>query len=247
MRNRFLLLFCIVSPFLLSLCSTGRRLAVPSSIEVHGERYCIDTLRARWLRIGDAPECTYLYFRNMRDSIVDTRKAYYVIGPEKKLTGLLKRDIVDGRVEEYYEDMEWWYYRGDAALFFPPDIGQRLHFLWEDLSPEIRRRMVENDTHFDIQLLVDNNGMILEASQRVFMYPHPLQLDEKLLDFCSRLDVALKNGAVILDASWMKENDIPHAPKRMLLYVTEDGISDGRRELKQVLLEREQEKIRNKN
>ena len=107
--------------------------------------------------------------------------------------------------------------------------------------------MVENDTHFDIQLLVDNNGMILEASQRVFMYPHPLQLDEKLLDFCSRLDVALKNGAVILDASWMKENDIPHAPKRMLLYVTEDGISDGRRELKQVLLEREQEKIRNKN
>ena len=124
-------MFCIVSPFLLSLCSTGRRLAVPSSIEVHGERYCIDTLRARWLRIGDAPECTYLYFRNMRDSIVDTRKAYYVIGPEKKLTGLLKRDIVDGRVEEYYEDMEWWYYRGDAALFFPPDIGQRLHFLWE--------------------------------------------------------------------------------------------------------------------
>ena len=58
----------------------GRRLAVPSSIEVHGERYCIDTLRARWLRIGDAPECTYLYFRKATavTGVIDAKSGYVI-------------------------------------------------------------------------------------------------------------------------------------------------------------------------
>lgn len=210
----------LLLPLFLS-CGVGRRLTVPSRVAIGNERYYVDTVKQRWGRFGDAPERTCLHFRNVRDTIVGTAKSFFPI--RKDTHDVLVRDSKENIIAEYRIGSPAGY--GDMILYGQSDtlVSQVLYALRDELSPLQRRRMTDNLTLFCVELLVGSNGLVLESCQHVFM--DNLRIDKEMLDFCAKLDKAVKNASVLYKGSiWMLENEVPYAPTRIKLMMTEDGL-----------------------
>ena len=220
MMNRcVILLGLLLSSFLLS-CSVGRRLTIPSEVSIGNVRYCVDTLQERWGRAPDAPDFTCLYFRNVHDTIVGTDKARVIIWDAY--------DIVVPDSIEYINpecfDINPFLYEDVTLLSEMEAVTEQiLHGFKDNLSPEARKRMTDNLLYFCIELLVGDNGMILESCQYVFM--DSLRIDQELLNLCAKVDKAIKSAPVIYKGiTWMRKYDIPYAPTRLLLMMTADGL-----------------------
>ena len=186
------------------------------------ERYHVDTVRQRWLRLGDAPECTCLYFKNVRDKIIDTEKACVV---SDGAYDVIIRDRRSKEILEEYSEIHPIFY-ADVTLrdeLTDTLVNQVLSGLKDELSPSARRRMANDHAVFSIDLLVGNDGLVRESSLYVFM--DSLRRDRELLEFCAKVDKAFKEGSLFFKGSiWMKVNDIPHGQIRLRLIMTEDGL-----------------------
>lgn len=220
--NKILFIVCLLLSPLFMSCGVVRTLAIPSSVVIGNERYYVDTLKQRWGRYGDAPERTCLYFRNKYDTLVGTERARVIRKDASDY--LIRRDIVNNQIVEEYLEVNPYYYSENTLEEIPDSVLCRvLSVLSDELSPRQRKRMTENLTLFCVELLVGSNGLIQESCQYVFM--DSLRIDKEMLNFCARLDKAVKNASVFFEGSiWMRENDIPYGPTRISLMVTEDGL-----------------------
>ena len=221
MNKLLFLTGALLLPLFLS-CGVGRKLTVPSEVAIGNERYHVDTVKQRWGRFGGAPERTCLHFRNVRDTIVGTEKARVI--REGVSDHLIRRDTIDNKIVEEYLVINPYYYSENTLEAIPDSVlNQALYTLNGELSTTLRRRMIDNLTLFCVELLVGSNGLILESCQYVFM--DTLRIDKEVLDFCAKLDSAVKNASIFYKGSiWMQENDIPYGPTRIKLMMTEDGL-----------------------
>lgn len=212
----------LLLPLLLS-CSAGRIGTLPSEVTIGNERYHVDTLKQRWGRVGDGPERTCLHFRNARNSIVGTQKAYIVCNDAHDV---VVRDSSNRIIAEYY-NVHPYYYAEDTMLEEMPNAAlyQALNALSDGVSPATRKRMAENHTLFCVELLVGKDGYVLESCQYIFM--DSLKINKELLDFCAKVDHAFNHFSYRFNGSiWMKENNIPYGPIRTIFMMTEEGAVD---------------------
>lgn len=221
--NKILLAFVVLAFSLTLSCSVSRPLRLPSAVEIGDERYYVDTLRQRWGRFGDAPYVTGLFFRNERDTIIDTPKAFVDTRGAKDV---IVRDSSDNIVAEYYADcIHPIYYAEDVLDRIPdPVLNQMCFTINGVLSPSLCKQMTDSHTLFSIEILVGGNGLILESSQYIFM--DYLRYDKEMLDLCTKVDKAIKSAPIYFPGSiWMRENGIPHGKIRFFLIMTEDGLA----------------------
>ena len=221
MNKPMILIGILLLPLLLS-CSAGRIGAIPSEVTIGNERYHVDTLKQRWGRYGDAPEVTCLFFSNVRDTIVGTEKRFVV---RYDTHDVVIRDSSNHIIAEY-SNIHPFYYGDDLLLTetMPETLNnQVVYALKDELSPRQRKQMADNLTLFCVELLVGSNGLILEACQYIYM--DSIRVDKQLLNFCAKLDQAVKNASVYYEGSiWMRENDIPYGPTRTKFIMTENGL-----------------------
>lgn len=221
-----ILIGILLLPLLLS-CSSARIGTIPSEVTIGNERYHVDTLkqRGRGRSSPGMPEVTCLFFRNERDTIVGTDRARVIIHDPTPY--LIRRDTVDNVIIEELIEIFNTYSYGDVVLLPIPDTltYQVLYTLKDELSPRQRKRMADNHTLFYVELLVGSNGSILEACQYIYM--DSIRVDKQLLNFCAKLDQAIKKTSVFFPGStWMLENNIPYGPTRTHFIMTENGLVD---------------------
>ena len=220
MNKPMILIGILLLPLLLS-CSSARIGTIPSEVTIGNERYHVDTLKQRWGRGGDGPERTCLHFRNVRNSIVGTQKAYIVCNDAHDV---VIRDSSNRIIAEYY-NVHPYYYAEDTMLEEMPNAAlyQALNALSDGVSPATRKRMAENHTLFCVELLVGKDGYVLESCQYIFM--DSLKINKELLDFCAKVDHAFNHFPYRFNGSiWMKENNIPYGPIRTIFMMTEEGV-----------------------
>lgn len=213
------LLAVLLSPLFLS-CG----MVVPSEIAIRNERYYVDTLQQRWGRIGNAPKVTCVFFRSAHDTIVGTERARVIRRDANPYFFVRSDTLSNGIIEEEYIEVNSYYYSENTLEDIPDSVlNQVLNALNNKLSPAACKRMADNHTYFCVELLVGEDGYVLESCQYIFM--DNLRIEKELLDFCARIVHAFNSFPYRFNgSSYMKENNIPHGPTRTMFMMTEEGV-----------------------
>lgn len=216
MRRVLLFFFFVVLYSCSSLPHKGIDSLSWKTVKWNGQVYQVDTVRNAFFRLAGREENLHLYFKSISDTIIDTPLCIFPIPVEYKneeiiiVIDTLENGVVEKAVVEADPDPYSYSY---LSLLLDGSYEELTDILSSSFSQKTAKRLSDDHTWIIIDLLVDDNGSVIEASQQI--YSETLIYDKSVLRSFAKLDRTIKESVRFNDDGRFRRLGIPYGWTRL--------------------------------
>lgn len=217
--RRVLLFFIFV---VLYSCSSLPHKGIDSlswkTVKWNGQVYQVDTVRNAFFPLAGREENLHLYFKSISDMIIDTPLCIFPIpvGYKNEVIIIAIDTLENGVVEqtEVEADPDPYSY-SYLSLLLDGSYEELTDILSSSFSQKTAKRLSDDHTRIIIDLLVDDNGSVIEASQQI--YSETLIYDKSVLRSFAKLDRTIKESVRFNDDGRFRRLGIPYGWTRLCI------------------------------